>query len=89
MDITVKVAPSTHAFGTALAAFVVEIQKALADGWQPASDIPEIVLDGVKTLAPAIGKLQDVLGEAAGDKQAFANAVALTIIQVVAGGCKK
>lgn len=88
MEVQVKVAPSTYAFGQALGSFVSEIKKALDDGWQPAADVPVILLEGIKTLAPAVSKLADVLGESAGDKEAFANALALTVIKVASGVVK-
>jgi hypothetical protein len=85
MQVQVNVASSTYLFGIALTAFVGEVKKALEDGWQPTADVPAIVLDAIKTLAPVIGKLADIPGEAAGDTEGFANAIALTVIKTVAG----
>lgn len=88
VKVEINVAPATYQFGVALSSFLSELRGALADGWQPTSDIPEIILDAVRTLGPAVSQLDDILVESKGDKEAFMNALALTVVKVIGGAAK-
>lgn len=73
-QITVEVSASAHEVGTAFVNIAKVVKDKLADGWDPFSDTPAIVLAAVAELGAVIGKLQHLPGEAVDDAEAFGRA---------------
>lgn len=76
--ISVEVSKEAYELGEGLAKFVVVTKKALADGWQPGSDLPEIMSSAIADLIPALSGVEKIPAEAQ-DQQAFANALYLSL----------
>lgn len=79
----VLVPKETDELGQALVKLVAGFKKSLADGFQPAQDVPEIVMLAVKELGAAIAGLDQVPAEIAEKKAAAMKALALAAIEMV------
>ena len=56
-NITVEVSASAHEVGSAFVKIAKVVKEKLADGWDPFSDTPAIVVAAVAELGAVIGKL--------------------------------
>ena len=77
IDIPVRCSKETAELGLGLAAFLVEVKKAVADGWNPLSDMPAVVSAALVKLVPAMQGVEKVKAELDEDKAAFVNATVL------------
>lgn len=68
---TIQVSESAAVLSDALKTIVAACQKALADGWQPATDVPSIVLTATGELGKVIKEIPDIPADLAEDKIAF------------------
>lgn len=80
--IEVEVSVETHELGQGLAKMIASVKQALADGWQPGTDLPVIISSAVSDLVPAVQGVDKIGAEMAENKQAFANAVYLGLSPV-------
>lgn len=76
--VEVEVSKEAHELGEGIQKFVKAARQALADGWQPGQDLPVILSSALSDLAPALQGAEKIAAEQA-DKQAFANAVYLSL----------
>ena len=76
--VEVQVSKEAHELGEGLQKFVSSTRQALADGWQPGQDLPVVLASALEHLIPAIQGAEKIGAEAA-NKQAFANAVYLSL----------
>jgi hypothetical protein len=76
-DLTVSVPDSAHAFAEKLGAFVGEVKKAVADGWQPGSDIPAMLSAVLVDLVPAAAAFTGASADLKSDP--FGSVLALAI----------
>lgn len=74
LKLEVEVAKETYELGKGLDGIVGAVQKALADGWQPGQDVPQILMEAMGALVPAIQGVDKISAETS-DPQAFADAV--------------
>lgn len=81
--VNVSVEQKTYELGQGVAKFLGDVKKALADGWNPLTDVPAVLLAAVQDLAPVLGDASAVAGDFADDKTAFATTCALVGAQVV------
>lgn len=77
--VQVQVDVAEHAYNALGAAgdLVAVIKKELANGWEPAHDIPAIISEAVRDLAKVAQNAQGVRDELAGDKSLVVNAIAV------------
>jgi hypothetical protein len=76
-DLTVSVPDSAHAFAEKLGAFVGEVKKAVADGWQPGQDIPAVLSAVLVDLVPAAASFTGAAADLKSDP--FGSVLALAI----------
>jgi hypothetical protein len=76
-DLTISVPDAADAFAQKLAAFVGEVKKAVADGWQSGSDIPALLSATLIDLVPAAAAFS--AAEADVKKDPWGSALALAI----------
>jgi hypothetical protein len=88
MEVTVKVSDNTYELCKALGMFVSDVRTALADGWQPMSDVPAIVLSGIKRCAPVIASIPSIPAEMQ-QREEFINALALGLAELIKDITKK
>lgn len=69
------VQPKSYAVLCGFAAFAGQIHKALADGWQPGTDLPVILTSAIQDLAPVLKDVVSVREEVG--QPGFAEGVAL------------
>ena len=82
MEVSVKVSENTYNLCLALAGLVSDIKVALDDGWQPVSDVPAIVIAGIKRAAPVIANIPALPVEARNSEE-FTNALALGLAELI------
>ena len=90
-NITVEVSASAHEVGSAFVKIAKVVKEKLADGWDPFSDTPAIVVAAVAELGAVIGKLGHLPTEAIEDAEAFGRAfgnVGFDIWQTLLPGSK-
>lgn len=73
-QITVEVSAAAHDVGTAVVNLSKVVKERLADGWDPLSDTPTIVLAALQQFSSVVGKLQHLPAEVTEDTEAFARA---------------
>tara|TARA_R110000868_G_scaffold9394_6_gene46946 strand:- start:5152 stop:5427 length:276 start_codon:yes stop_codon:yes gene_type:complete len=78
VTVAVECSKETLELGQGLADFLGALKVAMADGWQPFTDVPAIVAATVSKLVPALVGSEKVKGEFAEDKSAFFNAAMVT-----------
>ena len=83
IDVPVRCAKETVELGQGLAAFVYELKKAVADGWNPLSDVPAVISAAITKLVPAMQGVDKVKDELAEDKASFVNAAVVAGAAVV------
>ena len=84
-----EVTKEAHELGEALAKLVAATKQALADGFQPSSDLPAVVMTAFAELPKAIEGLDKMDDEAKGHVKAFGLALALPILDAVESVLKK
>lgn len=57
--------------------FVLDIKKALADGWQPGTDLPVVMQAAIMDLVPAVQGLENLGAEKKEDSEAFVTGLLL------------
>lgn len=65
-----------------LSGLLKDVKLALADGWQPATDIPVMLTAAMARLGTAVDGVSKVKDEYA-DKQAFINAILVPVSEMV------
>src|SRR5690242_8750982 len=80
--VEVEVSVGAYDLGQNLGKFIASVRQALADGWQPGSDIPALISAAVEDLVPSVSDIAK-LGDESADKQALANALFLGLSPVV------
>lgn len=80
--IEIVVAESTFGVASGIRQFLKDTKAALADGWQPGSDIPTILGAAYLDLLPVLQHLGKVKDEVAADPRAFAKAVSDQAIDI-------
>lgn len=83
VDLTVSCEKSALDLGTGLAAFLGAVKKSVADGWNPLTDLPAIVLAAIADLVPVITEASQLPAEWAEDKEAFANSIMITGSKII------
>lgn len=73
-QVTVEVSGAAHDVGTAMVNLSKVVKERLADGWDPLSDTPTIVLAALQQFSAVVGKLQHLPAEVTEDTEAFARA---------------
>lgn len=81
IKLEVEVAKETYELGQGLDGVVESIQKALADGWQIGTDLPQIMLESITKLVPAIEGI-DKMGAETQDPEAFADAIYMSMKKI-------
>jgi len=81
--ISVPVAEKTYAVAQAGVGFVKALRDTLADGWQTGKDAPAVMAAAMELL-PALRGAGGVAGELVAEPKAFASALVLTGVDVVA-----
>jgi len=76
--VEVVVTKEAYELGQGLAKFVDTVKQAMADGFQAGQDVPPIISSAIADLVPALDGANKVGAESA-DKQAFANAIYLSL----------
>ena len=74
---TVEVSKSADDLGGGLYNILAAAQKALADGWQPGSDVPAIVVAAAGEIMSMVSAAPGVLTDLAEDKMAFVRGITL------------
>lgn len=77
VQLQVEVAKETYELGKGVDGVVASVQKALADGWQPGTDLPVIVVESLQALAPAVQGVEKMPEEAKEDAEKFVDAIYL------------
>lgn len=77
MDVQVQVEKEMHELMQALHGIVKATKQALADGFQPGMDIPQVVMAAVGVLPAAIQGLDSLPANAKANPVAFMNAAGL------------
>lgn len=78
VDKTVKVSKEADELADGIARCIVSIRKALADGWQPGSDLPVVLSSVMADLVPAVQGVEKLGAEKKENVQAFVTAFALS-----------
>lgn len=81
--VSVEVSKEMYELGMGLAQVIDAVKQATADGWQPGTDIPAIVVQAIAIIPPALQGVDQIKNELAEDKAAFMNAVALPIADII------
>lgn len=90
MDVSVSgVAPSSYEVAGKVMSFYKALKTAMADGWQPSQDIPAMLAEALKDLAPIVQKWPEVVAEASADKEGVAKAVALAAFDLISAAMAK
>lgn len=87
--VEVSVSKEAHELGMAVAALVVAVKKALADGFQPGMDIPAIVMTAFNELPKAIEGLDKLDDEAKSALKPFVLAFVLPVMDSIEEILKK
>ena len=82
-DVVVKVDDVAYDVGASLVKFVVAAKGALADGWQPGSDLPVILSSAIADLAPVLGKVGSLPAEFEADKVGFVKGINVALFDLV------
>jgi hypothetical protein len=80
---TVEVSKELSEVGDAVAGIVSDVQRALADGWQPGTDVPAIVVSAVTRLGVGLQGIGDIPTEVREDLKASILAVVLPVTDAV------
>lgn len=89
LDIQVKVTKEAHELSSGLKAFVLHIQKALSDGWQPGADLPVVMQAAIVDLVPAVQGLEGLGAEQKEDVEAFVTGLSLPMKELAFALLKK
>lgn len=79
---TVEVSKSADDLGKALVAVAGAVKNALADGWNPITDVPAVVLASIGELGRAAAAVPAVAGDVAEDWEAFSRGVVNSALDV-------
>lgn len=75
VQISVEVSKSADDLGKALVAVARAVKDAVADGWNPLTDVPAIVLASIGQLGSAAAAVPRVAPDVAEDWEAFARGI--------------
>jgi hypothetical protein len=78
-SITVQVEPNAYALGQNMVNFIAAVKQALADGWQPGTDLPVILTAILTDIVPIISNLNQLGPEKADNMKAFITSFALSL----------
>lgn len=76
-DVTIPVAKESYELGQGIRQFLLEVRKALADGWQPGRDIPIVLQAAFSDLVPQIQDAEKIGLEPSQDLKSFVRALSL------------
>lgn len=79
--ISLEVSKEAHEVAQGVANIVASVRAALADGWQPASDVPTVVLAVIRELGTAMQGADKMKDEWLEDRAATALALSVPIAQ--------
>lgn len=71
VQVQVACAKELYELSKGLADFVLDVRKAVADGWQPGADLPALLTSAVGRLVPAMQGVEKLKDEYAGSKKEF------------------
>jgi hypothetical protein len=75
IKVELEVAKESYELASGLTKFIADVKAALADGWQPGTDLPLILSASISDLAPAVAGAEKVGGEVTTDPEKFADAM--------------
>jgi hypothetical protein len=81
--IQVEVPAAVEKFSAELSNFVMAVEKALSDGWQPGQDIPAIISSSIQDLVPAISDLKGAGDDLKAAPYASAKAMSIHMTDMV------
>ena len=84
VKVEVEVSKEAHELMVGLAAVVAAVKLSLADGFQPGSDLPAIVLSAVASLPVAIAGIEQLPAEVTTESPEFVKAVSVGVGEIVA-----
>lgn len=73
-QVSVTVSAPAYDLGQGVRAFLTATRKALADGWQPGSDIPAVLVAVYADLIPQIQNVSAAVADAKSDTRDFVRA---------------
>ncbi len=88
-EVSVSVPKETYELAEGLANVTGAVKAALADGWDPLTDVPAVVMGALQHLAPAVQGVDKLDDEAKADPAGFSKALALGIADAVDKALKK
>ena len=83
IEVTKEVSKETYEMGIAFGSMVKAIKEALADGWNPGSDLPVVFSAIISNMAEVVQGLQAAQKENSEDSAAFIAACALAVAEVI------
>lgn len=89
MDVTVSgVADNVYSMCKVGMSFVSVVKAAMADGWDPSKDLPDVMIAAVKDMAMVVDKFPDAMAEVAADKAGAMKAIGVAAMEMAAGMIK-
>lgn len=82
VPVTLQCAKETYELGKGLEGVVLAIKTALADGWQPGTDLPMIAVNSLNALAPAVQGVDQLPNEAKENVLAFQHGIYCGLAEV-------
>jgi len=83
IDVNEKVTKEAYELGMGLNKFVLDMRAALADGWQPGSDLPAVLTATINDLVPAVQGVDQLAAEEKENTEAFFTAFMLPVKSLV------
>lgn len=83
-EVSVSVEQSAYEVVVGLSKIAGAVKVAMADGFQPAQDLPAIVMEAVKDLPGVMAALPSIQGDLDEDKEAFVKGVVLGAFELLA-----
>lgn len=83
IQVQVSVSKEASELGDGLVKFVSDVKQALADGWQPGSDLPALLQATIADLVPAVQGVEKLGAEIVENEEAFVTAFMLSGKKIV------
>lgn len=71
VEVKLQVSKEAYELGKGLKDLVLNVKKALSDGWQPGQDLPVVIQAVVMDLVPAVQGIEKLDSESKEDLEAF------------------
>jgi len=81
-ELNVKVTKEAYEIGEGLKGIAAAITKAVADGWQPGTDLPAIIVESISAIIPAIEGYDKLPEEFKADLAAAVKGIALPVSEI-------